>query len=366
MVRLTSYFIKQGLKESYKLFFFSLAGRNKIFIRMIPFRPMTAGFSITDNCNSRCITCTQWKQKSHNELTTEEVNEILIQLKKMGIRSVGFDGGEPLLRKDLPEIIKKASDLNFKNIHVVTNGLLLTKERAESLLENGLRGISISIDGTGDTHDFCRGITGSYGRSIKALKMLTELRESKYPCLNISIGTTLMKPTLNEIIKVVDVAKELKVTWGMNLIDTTPYFFKDADASELLIKDNNELNELIDRLQKIKIENPELIGTSHAALEYARNYFEDPKREDIPCYLGYLKIYIGSHGEVYSGCWALPPIGNLRENTLKEIIASKRYKNRLKNMFLKKCPGCTCGYSLNLWYHFPSLCNEIKRYIKKK
>lgn len=334
MIRLPQFFSKQGLKESYKLFFFELARHNDFFVRMIPFRPMSADFNITDNCNSRCIACTCWKQKSHNELTTEEVNEILIQLKNIGIRRIGFAGGEPLLRKDLPQLIKNANDLNFDNIHMVTNGLLLTKEKAESLIESGLRTIRISIDGTADVHDYVRGIEGSYEKSIKALKMLTKLRDSKYPNINIGIGTTLMKPTLNEIIKVVEIAKELNVDWGMNLIDTSPYFFKGVDASELLIRNQDELNELIDELHKIKIENPKLIGSSHIALEYARNYFENPKRESIPCYLGFLKIYIGPHGEVYSGCWVLTPLGNLRKNTLIKIIYSSKYRNRLKNMIL--------------------------------
>jgi MoaA/NifB/PqqE/SkfB family radical SAM enzyme len=246
-----------------------------------------------------------WKQKSYNELTTEEVNEILVQLKKMDIRSIGIAGGEPLLRKDLIEIVKKANDLKFDNIHIVTNGLLLTRERAENLIENGLRGIAISIDGTVEVNDCVRGIKGSYERNIKTLKMLTELRDNKYSHLDISIRTTLMKPTLNEIIKVINVAKELNVKWGMNLLDISPYFFKDVDAFGLLITDQNKLNELINELHKIKIENPKLIGDSHASIEYARKYLKNPKREDIPCYLGYLKLYIGSHGEVYSGCSSL-------------------------------------------------------------
>ena len=58
MVRLPPYFTKQGLKESYKIFFFELARYNEFFVRMIPFRPMTTDFNITDNCNSRCIACT--------------------------------------------------------------------------------------------------------------------------------------------------------------------------------------------------------------------------------------------------------------------------------------------------------------------
>lgn len=211
MVRLPPYFTKQGLKESYMLFFFELAGYNEFFVRTIPFRLMTADFNITDNCNSRCIACTCWKQKSHNELATEEVNKILIQVKKIGIRSICFAGSEPLLRKDLPQLIKKANDLNFNNIRMVINGLLLTKEKAESLIENGLRAISPPIDGTGNVHDSIQGIKGSYKKSIEALKRLTELRGGAHLNINVIIGTALMEPALDRLIKAVEVAKELNV-----------------------------------------------------------------------------------------------------------------------------------------------------------
>lgn len=367
MIRLNSYFIRQGLRELRKVFFFELARCNNLFVRFIPFSPMKAYFNITDNCNSQCITCTQWKQKSYNELTTEEVNKILIQLKKADVRSISFTGGEPTLRRDLSEIIKRANDLNFVNITMATNGLLLTRKKAVSFLENGLKEITISIDGNKKVHEYVRGIKGSYARSIKALKMLTELRDTRYSHLVIRIATTLMKPTLNEIKKILNVAKELNVRWGINLINNSTYFFKDIDVSRLLMHDQdlNKLNKLIDELHEIKIKNSGLIESTHASLEYAKKYFKDPKRKDIPCYLGYQAFHIGSHGELYSGCWVLPPLGSLRENTLKEIITSEKYKKRLEDMFLKKCPGCSCNYPTNLWYHFPSLYYEIKWYTRR-
>lgn len=320
---------------------------------------MSADFNITNNCNSRCITCSLWRQKSYNELTTEEVNEILVQLKEIGIRSVGFAGGEPLLRKDLTQIVEKAKDLKYENIRITTNGLLLTRDRAEDLIENGLKGINISIDGTAETNDSLRGIKNSYERNIRNIAMLTDLRDTMFPNLNITILTTLMKPTLDEVLKMINLAKKLNVDWGMNLLDASPFFFKGVDISELLIEDQNRINDLIRDLHGIK-NGKWIIGT-----EYIRKYFRDPKRSDIPCNLGYLKIYISPNGDVYPGCWVLPPLGNLRENTIKEIITSKKYKQRLYDMFLKKCPGCGCNYQSNLYYHGPSLFNEIKLYIKK-
>lgn len=367
MVKLNHYFIKQSLKEAHKIFFFELARHNKLFIRFIPFGPMKARFNITDNCNSRCISCTQWKRKSDNELTTEEVDKILLQLKEVGIRSISFTGGEPTLRRDLSEIIKKANDLNFDNITLATNGLLLTREKAIGFIGNGLKGITVSVDGTEGVHDYVRGIKGSYGRSIKVLKILTELRDRRHTHLGIRIATTLMKPTLNAITKEIDVAKKLSVSWGINLISNSLYFFEGVDISELLIrgKDLNKLENLIDELHETKIKNSGLIESSHSALEYAKEYFENPKRKDIPCYLGYQAFHIGPQGQLYSGCWTLPPLGNLRENTLKEIITSKKYKKRIRDMFLKKCPGCSCNYTTNLWYHLPSLYYEFKCYARK-
>ena len=98
MVRLNSYFIKQGLKELRKVSFFELPRRNKGFIKVISLRPMKVCFNITDNCNSRYITSMQWKRKSYNELTTEEVNKILIQLKEIVTRSISFTGGVKCFR----------------------------------------------------------------------------------------------------------------------------------------------------------------------------------------------------------------------------------------------------------------------------
>jgi len=299
-------------------------------------------------------------------LTTCEVEDVLIQAKEIGIQSIGIAGGEPLLRHDLIRIIKKAHDLQFKNIHITTNGLLLTEEKAISLIESGLNRISISIDGVGNLHDSLRGVDRGYERSIGAVKNLAVLRDKKYPYLDVGIGTTLMKPTLSAVFDVVEIAKSLNVACGFNLIDISTYFFKNIDKKGLWIEedDRDELELLVSRLHNIKLENPELIGTSHSSIEYMRTYFANPKREDIPCYLGYSKIYLGPHGDIYSGCWALPPMGNVREKKLKEIVYSEDYKCRLKNMFQKRCPGCSCNYPTNLWYHIPSLINELRWYIK--
>lgn len=364
-VSLSSY-IKEGMRESSRLFYSGASKLNTSFLSMVPCRPTTLVFNITDNCNSRCITCRQWRHASVGEMDTGEVGGVLAQAKALGIRNIEFAGGEPLLRRDLPAIVKVADDLGFADLSITTNGLLVTEEKAVSLIENGLDGFSISIDGTAAVHDTVRGVKGGFERSTGAIRTLLGLRESRYPDLAITIGTTVMKPTVPEILKMVTLARDLGITCGFNLLNSSLYFFRDVDTSDLWIpaEDRDRLDDLVAELHRIKSLHPGLISKSYSSIEYMKEYFQDPRRGDIPCHLGYEKVYVGPHGEVYSGCWALPPMGTVRETPLSEIISSEAYRQRLKEMFLKQCPGCSCNYSTNLLYHLPSLCHELKWRVK--
>ena len=151
------YLIQIALKDCYKPILFSLAKRNDSFLSMLSFRPTGSQIIVTDNCNSRCITCSQWKNKSTNELTTEEIYDTLAQLRDLGVIQVYFSGGEPLLRHDLSRLVERAAELRFQSIGILTNGLLLTENRARELLESGLTALGISIDGLRETHDYVRG-----------------------------------------------------------------------------------------------------------------------------------------------------------------------------------------------------------------
>ncbi len=357
-------FLSRKARAGSKLFLFELARYRKEILRAIPITPKSAGILVTHNCNSRCITCNMWRSKSSNELSLEELQDILAQLKDMGMVSVGFEGGEALLRKDFPQIIEETHGLGFEHIGLTTNGLLLTRDKAENLIQKGLTSIGVSIDGIGETHDFVRGIKGAYAKSMGALEELVNLRDSKYPELGLSMGSILMKPTIDEFLSLVDLAHRLRVGFSLQLIDDSLIFFRGIDRASLWIEDQNKLDRLIDELHNLKKVNSALKSYSHTRLEYARKYFSDPKRTDIPCYLGYLLVYIDAHGEVYPGCWSLGSVGNLREKSLREIIESPEYKSRVRAMFRKECPGCACNYGVNLTYSLRTLIDETLRKLK--
>jgi MoaA/NifB/PqqE/SkfB family radical SAM enzyme len=344
-----------------------LARHSQLFASMVRFDPANAGIIVTENCNSRCMTCTQWHQKSSNELSLVEILNTLKQLKGLGIKGITFSGGEPLLRKDLSAMVRECSALKFDDITILTNGLLLTPSLAEELLQGGVTTIGISIDGLTDTNDMVRGVKGSFQKNLSVLKMLTNLRDNKYKSLDLYVATTLMKPTLSDIIPLANLLGSMRIKININLIDTSLYFFK-IDGADLMIKDQNQLNSVVDELHKLKTKHGDIfhISHTHASFEYIRNYFQDPKRKEVPCISGYTSLDIGAHGEVYSGCLAMEPMGNIREKSLTEILKSAKYKSRLRDMFYKNCPGCSCGYKMNLFYYPPWIREELYWRIKMR
>jgi cyclic pyranopterin phosphate synthase len=106
--------------------------------------------SVTDRCNLRCIYCMPPEgvpQMSHNEiLTYEEIRTIVQAAAELGISKVRLTGGEPLVRADLPELVKMLSQIEgIKELSLTTNGTLL-KKYARELKQAGLSRVNVSLD----------------------------------------------------------------------------------------------------------------------------------------------------------------------------------------------------------------------------
>lgn len=109
-------------------------------------RPILVVFNLTRRCNSVCPMCSIWKtpSKIKDELTLEEIETIFKDLKSYGIKHVFLQGGEPLLRKDIIQIIELLIGLGF-NPTLITNGLLLNDKLANTIAELKCN-LSISLD----------------------------------------------------------------------------------------------------------------------------------------------------------------------------------------------------------------------------
>jgi len=312
-----------------------------LFLPPIPYH---ATIKITERCNSRCLTCNSWKRTPSRELSFEEICDCFAQLKSMGTRSVTLTGGEPLLRHDLPDIIHLGKELGFKTF-LGTNGLLLEKF-ARSIINAGIARVSVSVDGLSNTHNKMRGVHQGFERTIAGIKQLKTIDTD----LDVRIVTTITKENLNQIQSLISLCKELGVSWNYNLLDTNPYFFNEPHINDLFPTHSMAKSAFQYLLNLKKKGDPAVQNIDEISLHYAMEYFRNG-RIDVPCILGWVSLYIDSQANIYSGCWALPPLGSLKERYLNHILSSRQYLQRLKDMYNLNCPGCTCNYSLNCRIH---------------
>ncbi len=102
--------------------------------------------TITNRCNLNCLYCHHDGMiKSKDEMTPDEIYEICKISKEFGVKKIRLSGGEPLIRKDIVEIVEKISSLDFDDISITTNGTLLT-DYAKQLKKVGLKRVNISLD----------------------------------------------------------------------------------------------------------------------------------------------------------------------------------------------------------------------------
>lgn len=111
--------------------------------------------SVTDRCNFRCTYCmpkdvfnSDYKFLNREQLLNfEEITRVSKIFASLGVRKIRLTGGEPLLRKNLPVLIRQLADIELiEDISLTTNGVLLTEELAVRLKESGLKRITISLD----------------------------------------------------------------------------------------------------------------------------------------------------------------------------------------------------------------------------
>lgn len=133
-------------------------------------RPVVV-WNTTRQCNLNCIHCyAQSSNKSYpNELTTDEAKVFVKDLADFGVPVLLFSGGEPLLRHDLFELARLATDSGIRCV-LSTNGTLITPNTAQKLKAAGLSYIGVSIDGLRVTNDQFRGAAGTFDLAVAGIR----------------------------------------------------------------------------------------------------------------------------------------------------------------------------------------------------
>lgn len=213
--------------------------------------PIEVNFHLTHTCNLRCVHCyLNAGDQSERELTSEEMNIVLDRLIDMKTFKIYLTGGEPMLRTDFFDIIKKLHRKMWMTLS--TNGTLINEYNVEEVTKY-IKEFAISIDGaTAETHDQFRRFKGSFYKVIKAIKYINNTGDKNV----VFIRTTLGKHNVNEIDDVIDMAISLNVR-GIRF--STLYPKGRAIEHKHLFFDNYEIKNVItrilDRKKKLGVKN---------------------------------------------------------------------------------------------------------------
>jgi MoaA/NifB/PqqE/SkfB family radical SAM enzyme len=309
-----------------------------------PLFPFKLTFAVTYNCNSRCSTCNIWKKKSRDELTLAEIDSFL--KKNGGFRWVGITGGEPFLRKDLPEIC--ASFLRNCPLYTltITTNSLLPKIQIAGIKKIAALGIprlvvTLSCDGPPEVHDRIRGVPGNFEKVCAVYSALRGLQSKNF---EIFFGMTLspgnvgtfdsllleLKKRFPEV-----TAKKLHV----NLFHSSSHFYGNKKGSTSWIKDAK--TEIANVLSKRKFSPIDPIGfLEKRYLEKAGGYLENGK-SPLPCVALSSSIFLDPHGNIYPCTIWDKKMANIRETPeIGKIWNSPEFRKTALAARTLSCPNC--------------------------
>lgn len=340
--------------------------------------PITLTYSVTAACQSRCKTC-QIGQMFCNDPTRPEKDLKLDEIEKIfkTMKPVYFfnmSGGEPFMRKDLPEIVRLACKyLKPRVVHTPTNAILSDRiiEYSEKII-NIVREydptvpftVKPSIDGVGGLHDEIRGVKGNFKKLLQTIDGLKKLEE-KYDNFHLELGTVISNFNIDHLDEIEDFVHSLGVeSYRNEVAECRTEFFNledpitpPADVYQSLIKDFARKVEENIASKKNLAKMTEALRVVY--YDIAGKILEE-KRQVIPCYAGVSNVHINYDGGVWPCCVLGydQEMGNLRDygydfQALWHSPKAKEVRKFIRNKNCA-CPLANQGYS-NILMHFPSL-----------
>jgi radical SAM family uncharacterized protein len=197
--------------------------------------PLFCGHKLTYNCNLKCKMCPFWKRSSKDS-NIEKEKAIIRQVYNSGACGIAFEGGEPLLRNDLAEILAFSRSLPL-HTSLITNGTLL-ESRIDEIAPHINGVVYVSLDSLEKTHDEIRGVSGCFRKAVRGIIACREK-------VSVTINTTIMAENIHEIEDLVKLAKELDIR--ISVAVAHEYYNAKASAPA-----SHEIKEIAGKLVEMK------------------------------------------------------------------------------------------------------------------
>lgn len=320
---------------------------------------------VTNRCNLRCKMCDQWKTKPEmfsRELSTEEWFSVIDSAAKMHTMVITLTGGEPFLRADTPQILKRIHENGIKS-HVCTNGTLINNALIKKLMHSPPDSVSVSLDGPEtEIHDKLRG-KKCFSNALNGIKLLKE----KLPSTKVGINFIMCKQNFYTAHKMVPIAQQL----GVDRLNVLPIHTnlqhrnKHIKSFEGLLFDKEDMPHVDAEIKKFMNEISKTnIQTISGSFAKGIPLFFQSRKNTKHCYAGYISCAIDPLGYV-SPCDNMDGIETVRDKKLEDIWRSYSFK-QLRSKVHRCQSNCwdTTHAELNLRCSLYNSLKELDKILK--
>ena len=297
---------------------------------------------LTEACNLWCKHCYQG-ERSIEEMPFPDIKKTVAEISDMiddwseayGVefsRSMNITGGEPLLRRDCFDILGEIKKKGFE-VSLLTNGTLVTRERAQRLADLGVDAVQVSMEGAEDVHDAIRG-KGSYDAAVAGVEWLVDCG------LAVTLNVTVSDLNAEQVKKVVAFGSHAGVK-RIGFSRLVPAGKGRALLSQMLTQER--LRELYGSLFSLELKSLEIVTGDPVATQMKIKSNGDAGDTAMSgCSAGVAGLTILPNGNV-TPCRRLPlSLGNVRKDSLREIWAASPVLEALRDRsrYKGKCGTC--------------------------
>lgn len=294
-------------------------------------------FKMTNRCNSDCKYCPQaisrTKDSDKFDIPLPLVKQTIREAAELGATAVAINGGEPLVRGDVQEVITEIVDNRMVPV-LMTNGLLLP-QMWEQIGDLGLRYVIISFDSIiKEIYEDQRGC--NFERAMAGIEAALKLKE-KYKDTEVHVSSVLTRNNHENFINLVKFMSEKGIK-----IHISPLHDYLNIGGELNKIDRDKIEMLVETLLKMKSDGY-LIASASGFIRHLVDFFCEGKLmpDDYQCKVGYTNLFVDALMNVRP-CWDddMGVVGRLGEQSLNEIWHSERMQDCRKRMLKCQCNGC--------------------------
>lgn len=297
---------------------------------------------INSICNMKCEHCFYWTALNQkNDMTKEEIFQLSDDLGK--IENLNLSGGEPFLRKEFAEIVRKFINTNgVRQIYVPSNGYFTERcvAAVNSVLEEkelDLFVVELSLDGMPAFHDEFRVARNAFKKAMETYDALVEIQK-RDPRLRIHSISTATDRNMAEIRQLTTYLYDRCPQMDHHNLAIIRGDRKDKSLTGPLLAEYEDLYEYIRRLWAPR-EVGRYGGIVEPMLQWAKVETIKQDRQVVPCQAGQISAVVYANGDV-GVCEIHKPLGNLRQKRFWEIWKSPEAQALRETIARKEC-HCT-------------------------